>query len=294
MAQDEERLFAARWLALAGMLAVQEAKLAQHREQLGAVQAQRTASATRLRATREELNGVNQLVARGFATRNRQLELQRSEAELLGNLGQFVAQEAQTRQAITQAELERSTLLLTRRSEVARDLQESQALLADATERLRAAEDLLSRREVLAPEDGVVTDIRFVTPGSSIGGGQPVMDLVPRDDRLVVETQVALTDIEQVRLGNPVNIRLTAYRQRETPMIHGRITYVSADRQQDQRGMSFFVVRAELDPASLAAARGVQVAPGMPAETFILGERRSALNYLLRPIEDSLRRSLRD
>jgi HlyD family secretion protein len=294
MVQDEQRLFAARWLALDGMLAVQEAKLAQHQEQLAAMQAQRIAAATRLRATREELNGVNQLVARGFATRTRQLELQRAEAELLGNLGQFTAQEAQTRQAIAQAELERGTLLLTRRSEVSRDLQDSQALLADATERLRAAEDLLGRREVLAPEDGVVTDIRFVTPGSSIAAGQPVMDLVPRDDRLVVETQVALTDIEQVHPGNPVNIRLTAYRQRETPMIHGRITYVSADRQQDQRGMSFFVVRAELDPASLSAARGVQVAAGMPAETFILGERRSALNYLLRPIEDSLRRSLRD
>jgi HlyD family secretion protein len=294
MMQDEERLFSARWLALDGMLAVQDAKLAQHQEQLAAMQAQRTAAATRLRATREELNGVNQLLARGFATRTRQLELQRSEAELLGNLGQFTAQEAQTRQAIAQAELERGTLMLTRRSEVARDLQETQATLADATERLRAAEDMLGRREVLAPEDGVVTDIRYVTPGSSIAAGQPVLDLVPRDDRLVVETQVPLTDIEQVHVGGPVNIRLTAYRQRETPMVHGRITYVSADRQQDQRGNSFFVVRAELDPASLATMPGVQIAPGMPAETFILGERRTALRYLVRPVQDSLRRSMRD
>lgn len=294
MVADEQRLFAARWLALDGLLAVQEAKLAQLQEQLAAAQAQRAAFATRLRATREELAGVNQLLARGFATRTRQLELQRSEAELLGSLGQFTAQEAQTRQAIAQAELERGTLLLNRRSEVSRDLQEAQAQLADATERLRAAEDLLARREVLAPEDGIVTDIRHVTPGSSIGAGQPVLDLVPLDDRLVVEVQVALTDIEQVHLGGRVNIRLTAFRQRETPLIAGRIVYVSADRRQDERGLSFFVVRAELDPASLAAAGGVQVAPGMPAETFILGERRSALDYLVRPVEDSLRRALRD
>ncbi|MGG5811731.1 HlyD family type I secretion periplasmic adaptor subunit [Falsiroseomonas sp. CW058] len=294
MVQDEERLFAARWQALEGQLAVQDAKLAQMQEQLAAAQAQRAAFATRLRATREELAGVNQLLARGFATRTRQLELQRAEAEFLGSLGQFAAQEAQTRQAMAQAELEKGTLMLNRRSEVSRDLQDAQSQLADATERLRSAEDLLARREVPAPEDGVVTDIRFVTPGSSIGAGQPVMDLVPRDDRLVVETQVALTDIEQVRVGSPVNIRLTAYRQRETPLVHGRISYVSADRQQDQRGTSFFVVRAEFDPASLAAARGVQLAAGMPAEAFILGERRSALDYLVRPVEDSLRRSLRD
>jgi HlyD family secretion protein len=294
MVQDEERLFAARWQALEGQLAVQDAKLAQLQEQLAAAQAQRAGFATRLRATREELAGVNQLLARGFATRTRQLELQRAEAEYLGSLGQFAAQEAQSRQAMAQAELERGTLLLTRRSEVARDLQEAQAQLADATERLRSAEDILARREVPAPEDGVVTDLRFVTPGSSIGAGQPVMDLVPQDDRLVVETQVALTDIEQVHLGSPVSIRLTAYRQRETPLVHGRVSYVSADRQQDQRGASFFVVRTTFDPDSLAAARGVQLVAGMPAEAFILGERRTALDYLVRPVRDSLRRSLRD
>ncbi|WP_270934832.1 HlyD family type I secretion periplasmic adaptor subunit [Falsiroseomonas oryzae] len=291
---DEQRLFAARWLALDGQLAVQEARLAQLQEQLAAAQAQRAAFATRLRATREELAGVNQLLARGFATRTRQLELQRAEAEFLGSMGQFAAQEAQTRQAIAQAELERGTLMLNRRSEVSRDLQDAQAQLADATERLRAAEDLLARREVVAPEDGIVTDIRFVTPGSSIGAGQPVLDLVPLDDRLVVETQIALTDIEQVHVGSRVNVRLTAFRQRETPLIEGRISYVAADRQQDQRGASFFVVRAELDADSLAAARGVQLAPGMPAETFILGERRSALDYLVRPVQDSLRRAMRD
>lgn len=294
MVADEERFFAARWLALDGQLAVQEAKLAQLQEQLAAAQAQRASFATRLRATREELVGVNQLLSRGFATRTRQLELQRAEAEYLGSLGQFAAQEAQTRQAMAQAELERGTLMLNRRAEVSRDLQEAQAQLADATERLRSAEDLLARREVLAPEDGVVTDIRYVTPGSSIAAGQPVLDLVPRDDRLVVETQVALTDIEQVQLGSRVNVRLTAFRQRETPLVAGRITYVSADRQQDARGFSFFVVRAALDAESLAGTRGVQLAAGMPTETFILGERRSALDYLLRPVEDSLRRALRD
>jgi HlyD family secretion protein len=291
---DEERFFAARWLAFDGQVAVQEARLAQFREQLTAASAQRAAFATRLRATRDELAGVNQLLARGYATRTRQLELQRAEAEFQGSMGQFAAQEAQMRQAIAQAELERGTLLLNRQSEIARDLQEVQTQLADATERLRGAQDVLSRREVPAPEDGVVTDIRFVTPGSSIAAGQPVLDLVPRDDRLVVETQVALTDIEQVQLGAPVNVRLTAFRQRETPLIHGRIIYVAADRQVDQRGQSFFVVRAELDPASLASARGVQLAAGMPAEAFILGERRSALDYIVRPVQDSLRRALRD
>jgi HlyD family secretion protein len=292
--QDEERLFRARWTSFDGTLAVQEARIAQLRGQIQAAEAQHAAAVTRLRATREELAGVQQLLARGFATRTRLLELQRAEAEQLGNMGLFAAQEAQARQAIAAAELEKTNVASTRRSEVARELQETQSLLSDATERLRAAEDLLARREVVAPEDGVVTDIRHVTPGSSIGAGQPVLDLVPRDDRLVVETQINLNDIEQVHTGSRVNIRLTAFRQRETPLVVGRIFYVSADRQQDARGATFYVARAELDPASLAEAPGLQLAAGMPTEMFVLGERRSALDYLLRPIRDSMRRALRD
>jgi HlyD family secretion protein len=110
----------------------------------------------------------------------------------------------------------------------------------------------------------------------------------------VVETQINLNDIEQVQPGSRVNIRLTAFRQRETPLVEGRIFYVSADRQQDGRGATFFVARAEFDPASLADAQGVQLAAGMATEVFVLGERRSALDYLLRPVRDSMRRALRD
>jgi HlyD family secretion protein len=292
--EDEGRLFQARLAAFDGARAVQRRKIAQMQEQMAAAQAQRTAAGTRLRANREELAGVNRLRADGFATRTRQLELQREEAELLGLAGQFAAQEAQSREAIAQAELEEATLLLNRRSEVGRDLQDAQAQLADATERLRGAEDVLRRREVVAPEGGVVTDIRFVTAGSSIAAGVPILDLVPADDRLVVEAQVNPIDVEELQVGQPARVRLTAFRQRETPLVEAKLIYVSADRQTDPRGASFFLARAELDPASLHQATGVPLAAGMPAELFVLGEKRSALDYLLRPITASLRRAMRD
>lgn len=294
MIEDEVRLFNARWAALDGARAVVQRRIAQTQEQLVAAQAQRTAYATRLRATREELAGVNRLLASGFATRTRALELQRAEAEFLGAMGQYAAQEAQAREAIAQAELEETTLMLNRRSEVGRELQEVQATLADATERLRSAEDILQRREVLAPEEGIVTDIRYVTPGSSIVAGQPVLDLVPVEDRLVVEAQVSPTDVEQLQPGQPARVRLSAFRQREIPLVDGRLIYVSADRQTDARGNVFFLARAELDPVSLAQATNVPLASGMPAELFVLGEERSALDYLLRPLRSSLRRALRD
>jgi HlyD family secretion protein len=292
--EAEADLLRARWAAFDGALAVQERRIAQLQEQVAAHQAQRAAAATRLRTLREELAGVNQLVARGFATRTRQLELQRNEAEALGGLGQFSALEAQAREAITQAEAETANIRLTRASDIAQQLQETQSAAFDAAERLRSAVDVLQRREVTAPEAGVVTDIRHVTPGSSITAGQPVLDLVPLDDRLVVEVRISPGDVEAVHVGQRVNVRLSAYRQQRTPLFPGRLAYVSADRQTDPAGSAFFIARAELDPITLAQSPGVQPAAGMPAEVFVLGERRTVLDYVLQPLSDSVRRALRD
>ena len=294
--EAERRLFAARWAAYDGAVAAQRRRVAQASEQIGGLVAQRVAAGTRLGALREELAGVNQLLAAGFATRTRALELRRLEAEALGALGQFTAQEAQASEQMAQAELDAQNLTLTREAEIARDLQETQAAVADATDRLRAAHDLLTRREVLAPEAGIVTDLRFFTAGSSIAAGQPVLDLVPLDSGILVEARIAPLDIEQVQAGQRVNIRLSAYRQREVPMLGGHLTYVSADRQTDSQGASFFLVRAALDSPG-AAPGGAAIPPlaaGMPAEVFVLGERRTVLDYLLRPLRDSLRRAGRD
>ena len=108
--EGEDRLFAARWAAYDGALAAQRRRVAQAAEQITALGAQRIAAGTRLRALREELAGVNQLLAAGFATRTRALELRRLEAEALGSQGQFTAQEAQAGEQMALAELDSGNL----------------------------------------------------------------------------------------------------------------------------------------------------------------------------------------
>ena len=295
--EGERRLFGARWAAYEGAMAAQRRRVAQAGDQITALGAQRIAAGTRLRSVREELTGVNQLLATGFTTRTRAQEMRRLEAEALGNFGQFTAQESQAVEQQEQALLDATNLTLTREAEIARDLQETQAVVADAADRLRAAQDMLARREVTAPDAGIVTEIRFFTPGSSIAAGQPVLDLVPADSRLVAEARIAPLDIEQVQTGQRVNVRLSAYRQREVPMLSGHLIYVSPDRQTDAQGAAFFLVRAVIDTVTPLGKGDAQIPPlaaGMPAEVFVLGERRTVLDYLLRPVRDSMRRALRD
>ena len=291
---SESQLFRARWEAYDGAIAVQQRQIAQLQEQIRSYPDQRRAAQTQLAAVRARLSGLNELLRSGAASRFRILELQETEARLVGEIASLNNQEAAARQAITQAELQMVTIRLNRHQEVANEMQLAQGTMAQSQQALRAALDVLQRREVTAPEEGIVTDIRRFTPGSSIAAGDPILDLVPKDDRLVAEVRVTPTDIEQVMVGQRANIRLTAYRQRSTPLIPGEVIYVSADRQTDPQGNAFYLARVALDPEALQATGGLTLTAGMPTEAFLLGERRMAAAYLIAPIRDSMRRALRD
>lgn len=290
----EARLFDARRETHEGTIAVQRRRIAQLQEQATALRAQQGAFATRLDLTNQELRAVNTLLASGFATRNRALELRRVVAQLEGEISALAGREAEAHQLVAQTELEILSLSNTRRSEAARELQDTVAQIADGIERARALEDLLARAAVTAPEAGTVTELRFFTPGSSIVAGQPVLDLVPLDDALLVEGAVRPGDIERVMLGQAVNVRLTAFSHRRVPPLPGRLVYVGADRQVSAQGEPFFTVRAVLDPEAARHLPGITLTPGMPAEMLVLRGQRTALDYFLSPLLDGMRRALRE
>ena len=163
-------------------------------------------------------------------------------------------------------------------------------------QQLRAAQDVLTRREVLSPEAGKVTNIQAFTPGATIQTGQPILDLVPLNDRLVVEGRVQPTDIEQVSVGQRANIRLSSYRTRNVPMLEGRVIVVGADVQvpPNNGGDPYFFVRVEFDAGQLDSVPDLAPVAGMPAELYILGERRTPFAYLWTPLSAAARRALRD
>ncbi|EWY39654.1 hemolysin secretion protein D [Skermanella stibiiresistens SB22] len=291
----EQRLFAARWDGYDGSLAINRRKIDQLREQISALKAQANAAIDQLRYTNEELGTIKALLDKGYERRPRMLEMQRMSAELKGKVGELAANQAQAEQAIAAAELEILSLKHTRRTEIANDLQQTQSTMADMTERSRGATDILQRKDVVAPQEGKVTDIRFHTPGGVIGAGAPILDLVPVDDDLVVEAQVSPSDIDSVKVGQIANVRLTAYKQRKVPTIDGHVVYVAADQTMDERsGQAYFTARVELDAQSLADLHHVQMIPGMPAEVIMINAKRRAIDYFLSPITDSMRRSFRE
>ena len=286
--------FQSRWGALDANTRVEERKVAQQEAQITALRAQIASAGLRMGLVKEELRGVDFLMARGLSTKPRQLELQRNEAELRGAIGQFGGQYNEALEVIAQVRSGIVNTMEARRADISRERSETQAAQADAEQRLTAARDLLQKREILAPEAGTVTDFKYFTPGSSIVAGQPVMDLVPDSQKLLVEGSVAPHEVEHLAVGQRVNVRLTAYKAHRVPVISGRLTYVGADRQMDANNTPVFMVRAEIDAGALRDKPGVVLLPGMPADILIVNGARSVLDFLISPITDSISHAMKE
>ena len=286
--------FQSRWGALDANTRVEERKIAQQEAAITALRAQIASASIRMGLVKEELRGVDFLMARGLSTKPRQLELQRAEAEMRGAIGQFAGQYNEARQVIAQVQSGIVNTMEARRADISRERSETQAAQADAEQRLLAARDLLQKREILAPEAGTVTDFKYFTPGSSIVAGQPVMDLVPDSQRMLVEGTVAPYEVEHLAVGQRVNVRLTAYKARRVPIITGHLTYVGADRQLDANNSPVFMVRAEIDAGVLRDKPGVVLLPGMPADILIVNGARSVLDFLVSPITDGISHAMKE
>lgn len=291
----ERKLFVARHQMFAQKVEIQRKTIEQHQAELRAVQAQSDANTRQAELLDRELKAIAGLVEKGYAPRPRLTELQTRESELVARAGELVARKAKAEQAMAAAELEIMSISNDFQQQVGADLQASQLDLADTSERMNASNDILRRIDVVSPQDGIITNIRSRTPGGVIGPGQPILDIIPENERLVVEAKVGLRDVDSVRVGAPVQVRLTAYNNRSTPPLAGKLTYLSADQQIDERTDSaYFIARAEILPESLAQNSSITLYPGMPAEVLILNKSRRAIDYLVAPITESFNRAFRE
>jgi HlyD family type I secretion membrane fusion protein len=179
--------------------------------------------------------------------------------------------------------------------EAAAELRDVTAKLVELEEQWRTARDAAQRKTVTAPVAGRVIDLRVTTQGGSVGPRDALLDIVPDDAPLRIEARVAVDAIAALHAGAPAEVRLTAYRQRTTPLIEGRVVQVSPDALTDhQTGAAYFLIQVELDPKSLAGAGSVIVQPGMGAEVHVRTQDRTPIEFLIEPLMNAARRSMRE
>lgn len=235
------------------------------------------------RLVQDELRGMRELAEKGYAPQTRVRNLERQAAELTGNEGSYASQIA--------------TLQKRRQDEVVEQLRQAETQLGDLQPRLAAVRQQLGRALVRAPASGEVVGLTAHTVGGVVAPGQTVMEVVPQNAPLVVEALVNPADADDLRVGMTTEVRFSAFKERDLPILSGRITKLSADAFEDERtGASYFRAEVLVPPTEMAkivAVRGEDTGlrPGLPAEVVVPLRKRTALDYLLEPLQQTVWRS---
>jgi HlyD family secretion protein len=288
-------LFIARRTAFESNQQVLSARIDQLRASTESARSQLVSQERQMALIREEMRGVAELLRLGLERRPRLLALQRAEASLVGNRDDIIGQIQRNEASIAETEAQMRAQDDMRRSDYSKEQREVRDRLAEVDERHRQARDVASRRDILSPVGGTVLNLRFFTIGGVVRPGDPVLDIVPADDRLIAEVQVSPTDIDVVHPGLLAEVRLPAFKQRLVPYLHGKVTFVSADAVFDERTRtSHYRANVAIDDDQLARLKGVELTPGMPVEVMILVGERTFWQYITQPLRDSFARAFRE
>jgi HlyD family type I secretion membrane fusion protein len=290
------RLFVARRASEDNQIDQLTKRAGQIRNQIEGIVAQQAALTEQLALIEEELVSQQALLDRGLAQAARVLALRREKASLLGSQGDFTAQIAQAEGRITETDIQIITLDNKRREDAITRLRDLQFNELELSERRAALLVELDRLDIRAPVSGIVYDLTIFAPRSVVRPADPLMYLVPQDRPLVIAAEVETIHIDQVFVGQEVNVRFSAFDQRRTPELIGRVTQVSADAFEDERrGASFY--RAEIILADGEIEKlpdDLTLIPGMPAESFLRTNDRTPLDYLIKPLADYFAKAFRE
>ncbi|MDF0695352.1 HlyD family type I secretion periplasmic adaptor subunit [Rhizobium sp. MC63] len=291
----QQKIFEARRRVVQAEIQITNEKIAQVRQEIVGLDAQKAALAGRAAISSQELDQVTALSAKGLEKKSRLLNLQREKLDLDGQQGEVAAQISRAYQVISGAQADLAKLESDRLSEIAQGMRDSESRIMQLRERLRAIDDQLSRTDIRAPEDGTIMNLRVHTAGGVIGAGEPLVDLLPRSDRLVVSVHVRPDDINLVRAGLEAQVHLLPYNQRRVPLLKGRVEYVSADRLIDtQSGQPYFAATIRVTDERLTKMSDVELVAGMPVQTLIETGESSVAFYAVRPLLDSFNRAFRE
>ncbi|WPZ36936.1 HlyD family type I secretion periplasmic adaptor subunit [Thalassobaculum sp. OXR-137] len=290
----ESRLFDGRRAAYQGQQGLLDKRVAKSREEIVALRAQQRSDARQLQIIEEEIKGVRELFNKGLERKPRLLALEREQAALQGSIDNREALMARAEQTIAETEYQRLTVQEQNRAEIETDLRETQTQLRDLREQLVSADDSIARNTVRAPIGGKVYGLRFHTVGGVIGPAEPLLNIAPDDDELIVRAQLQPTDIDVVQIGAPATVRLTSYSQRTAKPIDGRVIDISPDVMQSAEGTQpYYEARVRLSE-EMMRQNDVELVPGMPAMVIISTGDQTLLDYLISPLTRSLETALRE
>lgn len=265
--------------------------------QLGGIAGQVDSMRRQRAILQSELGIKTSLLNKGIVTRSTVNLLERAVADSDGDIARLDAESRMVETQVAKYKMEMMQVADAAQKAAFDQIQTVEVELDAAREQSRNASSVLGRTAIQAPAPGIVIRSFYHTAGGVIESGRPIMEILPSDEPLIIEAQVPRMQIDEVRVGQSASIRLSALNQRTTPILEGKVMYVSADAvtaSAASPGKDIYIARVEIPIDQLHRVKGFNPTPGMPAEILIQTHERTFFEYLAKPITDSMARAFRE
>ena len=287
------QLFTTRRKSLSTELAAMREHMRGLELQMQGTEASMRAKEDQLGVLREQLKNLRNLADDGFMPRIRVQDHERTLSAMSGAIAEDTGSIGRSRQSIAEIKIRMVSREQDVRKEVEAQLSDIQRDASSLSSRLQGLQFDVLNTEVKSPASGLVMGVAVHTIGGVVAAGTPMMEIVPRDEVLKIEAQIPPHLIDKIKPGLPVDILFTAFDQASTPKISGNLTQVSADVLMDPKtNLPFFKASIDVTPEGMVTLKKNEIRAGMPAEIFVRSGERTAMNYLLKPLLDRVRRSM--
>jgi len=295
MMRIQENVFRVLRAEYQGKQSIARQRIGQLEQQLQGLGSLRHATQRQVELLEKEVARLEALMQKRLIESSMLAERLQQLSQQNGELGRIVAEIAATQGAIGEARLQVLQVDKEWQQNLAKQLSENQEALVEARNQLDSAENVMQRTVIRAPIAGAVLALKATTVGGVLTPGNPIMDIVPEDDKLVIDARISPLDVDAVGKGMQAQVRFTAFKAKSTPDLDGHVEHVSADILKDANtGESFYTMRVKVGSQELGKLNGLTIMPGMPADIFVDGGSRTLLQYVLDPVSSLFRKSLRE
>jgi protease secretion system membrane fusion protein len=252
--------------------------------------------ASQLSSLEKDLVGVRNLVQDGYAPVSKMNELERAVSEIKSSISENRANQIRAKQAILEIEQRQMSLRADFMKEVEQGLTQIRPEIQSLTEKFNAAKQDLERTEIKSPVTGQVVGLSVQTVGSVIQSGQRIMEIVPSQEQLVLETKIAPHLIDRVRVGDNVDVRFSSFSDSPQLVVTGVLKTLSSDVliENTPNAAPYYLARVHVTEAGLKTLGSRKMQPGMPAEIVIKTGSRTLLQYLVSPLIKRIAASMKE
>ncbi|GGX90332.1 HlyD family type I secretion periplasmic adaptor subunit [Litchfieldella qijiaojingensis] len=282
LAAHERELYETSKQELEEQRTIAREQLIQRREELREAEARRDSASRTLNLASRELGLTRPLLKSGAVSEVEVLRLERDVSSARGELNQAAAQVSRLQAAVEEAQSKIREVALEMQNRWRNELSETLGQLAALEESNVGLQDKVSMAEIRSPVAGTVQRLHVNTLGGVVQPGQEVVEIVPSDDKLLVEARIAPQDIAFLRPGQPATVKLTAYDYSIYGGLAAELNHISADTITDEEGNTFYLVRVRTQAGEVGS--DLAVIPGMTAQVDIMTGKRTVMQFLLKPV----------